>query len=178
MGRGFLAGIFWGAIVGLGLLLVSSQTMDRQQLSFPKPQATPVEVPAGTEFDQARPESDPVVPEVESAPASEIVSGVTPPEDAVETPPAFDTSSLEMPQPSIEAPGSLGDVPAVGEDITIDVTGPGADTPAANAPAAGLAVPETPLVAPDTETAAPEPGEAPMPSPNQALPTRPKAAPM
>ena len=111
MGRGFLAGIFWGAVVGAAILLVSNVTMERQQLSFPRPEAVPVEVPAGSEFDQARPETDPVVPEVETRPSGEVAGGVAAPPDVVEEPPQFDTSSLEVPQPTLDAPGGLGELP-------------------------------------------------------------------
>ena len=121
MGRGFLAGIFWGGMVGLAILFLSSQIMDRRELSFPKPEAAAVEVPAGTEFDQARPESNPVVPEAETRPGADAVAGVTLPEDAVETPPAFDTSSLEVPQPSIEGPQGLGKTPEVADGVQINV---------------------------------------------------------
>mgnify|MGYP001803593660 CR=1 FL=1 len=66
MGRGFLSGIFWGGIVGLVALFVSSQTLERQVLSFPQPAAAEVEVPGGSEFNQARPESDPVLPRTDA----------------------------------------------------------------------------------------------------------------
>ena len=38
-----------------------------------------------------------VVPEAETRPGGEVASGVASPSDAVETPPSFDTSSLEVP---------------------------------------------------------------------------------
>ena len=126
LGRGFLAGIFWGGIVGFAMLAVSSFVLERQELSLPRPEAVPVEVPAGTEFDQARPETDPVVPEAETRPESEQVGGVTAPADAVETPPAFDTSSLEVPQPTVDAPNELGETPEIAEEVDINVTGPSA----------------------------------------------------
>ncbi|MEK6216650.1 MAG: hypothetical protein N2B03_05465, partial [Boseongicola sp.] len=154
MGRGFLAGIFWGGIVGLAVLFLSSQIMDRRELSFPKPEAAAVEVPAGTEFDQARPETDPVVPEAETRPGADAVVGVTPPEDAVETPHAFDTSSLEVPQPSVEGPQGLGETPEVADDVQIDVTGPGDGAVATAEPK--LPTPEAPAQAPDTTTEAPK----------------------
>ena len=156
MGRGFLAGIFWGGIVGLAILFVSNLTMGRQTLSFPKPEATAVEVPAGTEFDQAREETEPVVPNAETRPSGDVTTGVVPPEDAVETPPAFDTSSLEVPTPSVEGPSGLGETPNVADGIEVNVTGPGAvgvETPD-DSPA--LVTPDAPASAPDTATEAPE----------------------
>ncbi len=161
LGRGFLAGTFWGVVVGIALLLVSNFSMERQQLSFPRPEAVPVEVPAGSEFDQARPETDPVVPEVETRPGGEVASGVASPPDAVETPPSFDTSSLEVPQPSVDAPGGLGTLPEIADDATIDVTGPGASDSVAAPAEPSLDVPDAPTAAPETTTDAPAP--APMP---------------
>ncbi|MEQ9041894.1 MAG: divergent polysaccharide deacetylase family protein [Silicimonas sp.] len=167
MGRGFLAGIFWGGVVGVSLLLVSSQTMERQQLSFPKPEASPVEVPGGSEFDQSRVDTDPVLPGIEETPgADEIVTGVLPPEDAVETPPAFDTSSLDIPQPSVEGPAGLGDAPEVADEVTVpegsDAGRVGSADNLAGVPSSpSLEAPETPVAAPEADTAAPTPGEAP-----------------
>ena len=167
MGRGFLAGIFWGGVVGMGLLLVSSQTMDRQQLSFPKPEASPVDVPGGSEFDQAREDTDPVLPGTEDTPdADEIVTGVLPPADGVETPPAFDTSSLDVPQPSVEGPSGLGDAPAVADEVTVPETGSGdrvgsSDNVAGGPVSPSLEAPEAPIAAPATDTSAPEAVDAP-----------------
>ncbi|NNL72498.1 MAG: hypothetical protein HKP29_03955 [Silicimonas sp.] len=166
MAHGFLAGIFWGGVVGVGMLGVSSQTMERQQLSFPKPETSAVDVPGGSEFDQARPETDPVLPGTEPAPAGEVVAGVTPPEDAVETPPAFDTSSLDVPQPSIESPSGLGEAPEVADEVDVpegaDTTRIGSGGNVASGPTSpSLTAPETPVVAPETDTEAPAAGEAP-----------------
>ena len=160
MGRGFLAGIFWGGIVGLAILFIASQSLDRVELSLPKPEASAVEVPAGTEFDQAREETDPVVPEAETRPMSDAVSGVAVPEDAVETTPTFDTSALEIPQPTVDAPGGLGEVPKVAEELEIDVTGPGPEqTGGGESPT--LTSPEAPATAPETSTEAPAAVESP-----------------
>ena len=161
MGRGFLAGIFWGGIVGFAMLAISSLVFGRQELSLPRPEAVPVEVPAGTEFDQARPETDPIVPEAETRPDSEQVAGVVAPEDAVETPPSFDTSSLEVPQPSVDGPGGLAETPQVAEEVDVTVTGP--TSTGSDAPDAGpqLVAPDVPGAAPETATDAPTEGQAP-----------------
>ncbi len=166
LGRGFLAGTFWGVIVGIALLLVSNMTMERQQLSFPRPEAVPVEVPAGSEFDQARPETDPVVPEVETRPGGEVASGVASPPDAVETPPTFDTSSLEVPQPTVDAPGGLGALPEIADDATVDVTGPGPADGVTATDEPSLEVPDAPAAAPERATEAP----ASAPTPEVAEP--------
>ena len=166
MGRGFLAGIFWGGLIGLFLIVLSNQVMDRRVLSFPQPEAEPVEVPAGTEFDQARPETDPVVPEAETRPEAEAVVGVQAPEDMVETPPSFDTSSLEVPTPAIESPGTLGEAPEPAAEPEIGVTGPDdsavvEERPTLPAPDAPTSAPETTSEAP-AAVAAPEAAEEPV----------------
>ncbi|NNE81275.1 MAG: hypothetical protein HKN18_13490 [Silicimonas sp.] len=160
MGRGFLSGIFWGGIVGVGLLFVSSQTLERQQLSFPKPEAGEVDVPGGSEFNQARPETDPVLPDPESRPEPEAVTGVTAPDDAVETPPSFDTTALEVPKPAT-TPDGLGAVPDTPNDppeppLASDGARP-ADT------GADLVQPESPGITPAAETEAPEETAEPAP---------------
>ena len=161
LGRGFLAGIFWGALVSVAIVFVSNFALDRRQLSFPRPEAVPVEVPAGSEFDQAREETDPVVPEVETRPGGEALSGVAPPPDAVETPPTFDTSSLEVPQPTIAGPDGLGEVPEIAEEVEIDVTGPGPSSPVQPLTNNELEVPDAPTSAPKTSTEAPAAGLTP-----------------
>lgn len=161
LARGFLAGIFWGGIVGFAMLAISSLVFGRQELSLPRPEAVPVEVPAGTEFDQARPETDPVVPEAETRPDAEKVSGVEAPADAVETPPSFDTSSLEVPQPSVDGPTGLAETPEVAEQVDVTVTGPsGSDGEALDAGPA-LVAPDVPGSAPETVTDAPAEVQAP-----------------
>lgn len=145
---GFLSGIFWGAIVGVGALVVSSLTLDRQQLSLPKPEASAVEVPGGSEFDQARPETETVLPTPESRPEADAVAAVETPQDAVDEPPALDTAALEVPEPALDAPGGLGEAPEV----------PAGDPPAVatdTVPEAGqgepLSAPDVPGTAPSAE---------------------------
>jgi polysaccharide deacetylase 2 family uncharacterized protein YibQ len=147
-------------------LLVSSQTMDRQQLSFPKPETAAVEVPGGSEFDQARVETEPVLPTTETVREAEgILTGIIPPPDAGDTPPAFDTSALAVPQPSTEGPSGLAEVPEVAAEIDVpasdDTARVGSAGNVADAPAPALEAPETPVEAPSTETAAPAPGSVP-----------------
>ncbi len=159
MGRGFLAGVFWGGIVGLALLVVSSQTLDRQQLSFPQPDASPVEVPGGSEFNQARVETDPVVPEPETRPEAEAASGVTAPEDAIDQPPAFDTSALEVPTPSVESPSGLGAMPQTPQDAPEPPAISDSEQPGQAGEA--LVVPEAPGQSPGTDVETPLAVDAP-----------------
>ncbi len=158
MGRGFLAGIFWGGLVGLGMLLVSSQAIERQTLSLPQPTAAAVEVPGGSEFDQAQEETDPVLPEAETRPASEAAGLVEAPNDAVETPPSFDTSALEVPTPSVGQADDLNEAPSTTEapeaPSISDAARPADST-------SDLLVPEAPGSAPETNDDAPSEVAAP-----------------
>ncbi len=153
MGRGFLSGIFWGGIVSVALLFVANQTVERQSLSFPNPEAVAVEVPGGSEFNQAREETDPVVPDADARPQGDSIAGVAVPDDTGTEPPVLDTSALEVPVPSTsqDAPETLGDAPAA-----IDA----ADAPAGVKDSAvvenagdALTQPENPGIAPATDTA-------------------------
>lgn len=152
MARGFLAGTFWGGLVGAGMLFVSSQAIERQSLSLPQPATAAVEVPGGSEFDQAKEETDTVLPDAETRPASEAIEAVEAPGDAVETPPSFETSALEVPTPSVGQAGDLTDAPAASD---------APDAPAASDAArpddstGDLVVPDAPGVAPDTNDDAP-----------------------
>ena len=164
MGRGFLAGIFWGGIVGIGMLLVSSQALERQSLSLPQPQATPVEVPGGTEFDQAREETDPVLPEPDEPPAAEAAELADAPTDAVDEAPSFDSAALEVPTPSVGDAGELTDAPetttAPDAPVTADEDRPSDST-------SDLVVPDAPGAAPDASDDGPGTTDAPTEEANE-----------
>lgn len=151
MGRGFLSGLFWGGILSLVALFISNQTLDRQTLSFPKPEATAVDVPGGSEFNQARPESEPVLPAVDARPEDTSVVGVAAPDQDDTTPPTLDVTALEVPVPETTqtAPEALGDAPEIEAETTEpDFTAEeSVDTPVAEP----LVEPETPGQAPETE---------------------------
>ena len=168
MGRGFLTGLFWGGIVAIGMLLVSSQALDRQSLSLPKPQATSVEVPGGSEFDQAGVDTDPEVPEPESKPVGEAATLVEVPDDAVEEAPTFESSALEVPTPSVGQAGELTEAPEAS-------TAPEAPSPSDEArpddSTADLPMPEAPGDAPETGGDAPAAVAAPQS--DDAQPTAP-----
>lgn len=154
MGRGFLAGLFWGGIVGLGLLFVSSQALDRQELSLPQPEAAAVEVPGGSEFDQAREESDPVLPDADARPEGESSGLAGVPEDAVDTAPAFDTTALEVPTPSVGQADSLSEAPSASDAPDAPVA---SDAARPDDSTTELVVPESPGNAPDAGDAAAQP---------------------
>ena len=153
MGRGFLAGISWGALVGVFMLVVSSFVLDRRELSVPDTVPTEVEVSEGSEFNRGGIDTNPVLPTPDNELASQGTTGVVAPDDAVEAPPALDTSSLEAPTPEIEAPSQLGEAPAV------ETTAPEAPTSvqdeAQETATAPLVEPEAPGDTPQADTEAP-----------------------
>ena len=153
MGRGFLSGIFWGGIVGLVALFVSSQTLERQVLSFPQPDAAEVEVPGGSEFNQARPETDPVMPGMDARPEGDTAAGVAVPDETGTEPPALDTATLEVPVPATtqEAPETLGEAPDAVSDITEPTAQP--DSAVAAPGRETLVTPEDPGQAPEAAVA-------------------------
>ncbi|MGR3513701.1 MAG: divergent polysaccharide deacetylase family protein [Paracoccaceae bacterium] len=150
MGRGFLSGLFWGGIVSLVALFVSNEALDRQSLSFPRPEAAAVEVPGGSEFNQARPETDPVVPGTDARPEGDSVAEVAVPNDAVSEPPTLETSALAVPVPSTtqDAPETLGDAPNEVTDVVEPETAQ--DTAVETAASDALEAPEAPGDAPET----------------------------
>ena len=139
------------------MLLVSSQALERQELSLPQPEAAAVEVPGGSEFDQAKVETDPVIPESDARPEAEAVGLSEAPLDAVETPPAFDTTALEVPTPSVGEAGGLSDAP---EASAAPEAPDSAEAERPGDTASDLVVPESPGTAPEAVDAASQP-EAP-----------------
>ncbi|MEM9850462.1 MAG: divergent polysaccharide deacetylase family protein [Pseudomonadota bacterium] len=99
-------GGMWGIVVGGVIVTVASQLAVRHDLVLPKPEARAVETPAGTEFDQARPETDPELPSEETVPAADVAA-VTParpgPADAS---PQFDTTPASAPATRFDGPAA------------------------------------------------------------------------
>ncbi|MEM9708791.1 MAG: divergent polysaccharide deacetylase family protein [Pseudomonadota bacterium] len=96
----------WGVVVGGAIIAVSSQLAARHELLLPQPEARAVETPAGTEFDQARPETDPAVPGEETVPAADIAA-VTPSTPATQDmSPLLDTQPAAAPEPVYAGPVS------------------------------------------------------------------------
>ena len=95
---------------------------------------------------------------METRPSGELAAGVATPPDIVEEPPRFDTSSLEVPQPTLDAPGGLGELPEIADEVEIEVTGPGQGDSGGGvvAPGPELGQPEAPAPAPERATEAPK----------------------
>ena len=139
MGRGLLTGAFSGLVLsGLVLTAVSEFVLPPVRLAVPA--AASVEVPPGSEFARPLPETDPVLPAPESAPATDRVGRVTAPE-ASPAPPSADTASAAR---------------------------PGADTAVPDAPVAPAAGGSAPRLAAAIEPPAPQGAEAVPPAAPEA----------
>jgi polysaccharide deacetylase 2 family uncharacterized protein YibQ len=141
LGRGFFAGILWGAVVGAVMLALASQlTARREAPVVGAPQQAELEIPGESEFNRPPPDAEPVLPAGDAAPAAEAPAAVAAPEPV--TPPIVaDTEPAAAPEAVAEtpAPAAAVEVPETAEIAA----------PAVEAPAAPEAAPEV--------VAAPEP---------------------
>ena len=165
MAKGFISGVFWGAVLSGAGLTVASQMSGRVQPAPPEPAA--VEVPSDSEFSRARSEVEPVLPEPEAPPPAE-----RPPErpetgEAAE-PPRPDTEPAGTPEAGEVESGGM-EAPAMGEAPPELETG--AEEPVETGRAAAPPLPPETDPAPSAET--PVPAESP---PAEAEPAAPPVA--
>ncbi|MDJ1008762.1 MAG: divergent polysaccharide deacetylase family protein [Paracoccaceae bacterium] len=175
-----------GIVVGGAMVAVASQLAVRHDLALPQPEARAVETPAGTEFDQARPETDPAVPTEETVPAADVAA-ISPAEPApADASPRFDTAPAAAPQTAFAGPEAPGrpEVPRAAGVALTDREGLRPETagapearaplpPRTDQPAAVVRdVPAPPVreTAPQVAEAAPERGPAPADAPVAEMP--------
>jgi uncharacterized protein len=146
LGRGFFAGILWGAVIGAITLALASQLTERRELLPAQPQRAEVEVPGGSEFNQARPETDPVLPAADAPPAAVAPVAVAAPEPAASPPvPADPAPAAPETADAASAPVPAPEVPDVAEVAA----------PVAEAPASAAVAPDAvEAPAPEVEVAA------------------------
>ena len=166
MGRGFLSGIIWGALVSLIVLVVASRFGGVMDLKLPAPEAEAVNVPAGSEFNQERPDAPPVLPATEGRPGSSETPAVGTPEPAPASPTLPETSPAATPETgAVDETGLGAPEVAVAPEIALGGDGDGGGGTAAAVPEQAVAQPAAPIVdvVPEPETAAlsPETGAAP-----------------
>ncbi len=168
MGRGFFAGILWGGVIGALTIALASQLTGRRELPASVPQRAEVEVPAGSEFNRPRPETEPVLPEPDAPPAAAAPVVVAEPEPPAAPPAAPGDTPVAVPETVVAAPEPAGEVEA---PESAGLAGPAAEAPAApeGAPAAAEAPGQDAAVAFVPE---PSPVEAP---PSVAQPPAPVA---
>lgn len=114
--RGFLSGVFWGGLASAVVAAVLSQWTDLPPEAASAPEATELEVPGGSEFDQAKPDATPVVPDTDVDPEAPGPTGLAEPAaGSGSAAPSPDTTPANAPQtaedaPSLDAPETGGDV--------------------------------------------------------------------
>src|SRR6056297_3407119 len=151
----------WGLVVGGVIVAVVSQLAVRHDLMLPQPEARAVETPAGTEFAQSRPETDPEVPSEETMPAADVTAATPAAPEPADTSPTLDTTPAATPAPSFAGPDAFErpDVPEGAEVALTEREGLRPETPRAPEPEATVAEPapeepSAPNEPPLTETAA------------------------
>ena len=164
--RGFLSGVFWGGIASAVVAAVLSQWTDLPPEAARAPDATELEVPGGSEFDQAKPDATPVVPSTDADPDAPGPTGLAEPDaGSGNAAPSPDTTPANAPQTAEDAPSltspDAGDSDVVARAPTADPQQPPtpeigdaplapgiAATPRLNTESAAL--PETPEAEPET----------------------------
>lgn len=96
--RGLLSGTILGGFVGGAVLVGANQYLPVIDLNLPEPAAEAVELPAGTEFNSEKPDTEPVLPETETRPEGSSVPLATTAEG--EGAVTVDTSSAAVPEAS------------------------------------------------------------------------------
>jgi hypothetical protein len=167
VGRGFFSGVFWGLVVSVVTVAVGSLMQGGARINPVAPAASAVSVPAGTPFDQGKPEETTRIPQMAPAvtedPAPASPSPAVPdqaPETVISTPAGV---------PAIATPDTgvaLTMRPPEGETATMPV----AVAPAADDPETGT----VPVAAPTVAPAAPQ-GETLVDTPVETLPENPGA---
>lgn len=132
MGRGFILGALWGLVVAIVTVSITSLMQGGARINATAPQASAVEVPAGTPFNAPKPEQITVVPQTDSAisgdskpatlaqsnedqqPASDISA-------SIERPRTGDTNAEGMVAPEIDPDSgpTMGDTSVTAVDSTI-----------------------------------------------------------
>src|SRR6056297_1169517 len=111
----------WGLVVGGVIVAVASQLAVRYDLMLPQPEARAVETPAGTEFAQSRPETDPEVPSEETMPAADVTAATPAAPEPADTSPTLDTTPAATPAPSFAGPDAF-ERPDVPEGAEVALT--------------------------------------------------------
>lgn len=207
--RGFGSGLIWGGVISaLGLIVVSETMPFPGDLTLPEAQlvaeaapeapaapeavgaaapeageataASDLDVPAGSEFAKALPETDPVVPEATTTPSSDATPVVPAPGSSPALPGA-DTETAAAPEAGVTvpdapvAPAPDATLPEVSSGASVtegaEGTAPAADAPAEEAPPGDVDLPPPPPLTPEEKAlveTAPEPeamAEAPQVDP-------------
>jgi polysaccharide deacetylase 2 family uncharacterized protein YibQ len=157
MARGFLAGTFWGFVVGAVIFLTATLLADRQEPLLPQPSAGGATIPApdASEFDAVEAQEEPALPEPETAPggSAEIAEAPAVPAPAAEPAPAPAAATVAEPAATATAPDAPAP-PAEAPAPEVATAPQAVEAPrSGDAPAPAQPASDAPLVA---GTAAPE----------------------
>ncbi|MGK7754831.1 MULTISPECIES: divergent polysaccharide deacetylase family protein [unclassified Roseovarius] len=134
--RGFLAGVVSGTALS-GVLLAGASVLSGMPGDTP-PEATPVEVPAGSEFDQSRDDDAASLPQLQDTPTPDAVPQVTAPEpDDLSSLDGADTTSSGLPETGQPEVGlSAPEAPQGDGALSVGTEEPVLPNPQAQAPEA------------------------------------------
>lgn len=171
MARGLLSGVAWGLAVSTAVVVVVSQVGARREFAVEPPAAAAVDLPPGTEFNRARPDAKPVLPDSDPAPETvETVPLPAPTPDAqpepldADAPPEAATPEVDLALPELAAPVGVPDAEAP------VATGQPPQPPRAAARRSGDAAPAVPAT-PELSAAAPQVAGAPLQDEEAVRPT-------
>ncbi|MTJ05284.1 MAG: divergent polysaccharide deacetylase family protein [Sediminimonas qiaohouensis] len=123
MARGVISGVIWGGIVSG--LVAASVSLINGPVSFPRPEATSLEVPPGSEFDRAGEDRMADLPEGDSAPspaldapraAAPMPDDLSPQAGADTDPGVVPDAAQDDPTMAAPAPQGAADAPAMASD--------------------------------------------------------------
>ncbi len=134
--RGFLAGVVSGTALS-GVLLAGASVLSGMPGDTP-PEARPVEVPAGSEFDQSRDDDAASLPQLQDTPTPDAVPQVTAPEpDDLSSMDGADTTSSGQPETGQPEAGlSAPEAPEGDSGLSVGTEEPVLPNPQAQAPEA------------------------------------------
>ena len=157
--RGFLAGVVSGTALS-GILLAGASVLSGMPGNTP-PEATPVEVPAGSEFDQSRDDDAASLPQLQETPTPDSVPQVTAPEpDDLSSMDGADTTSSGQPETGQPETGlSTPETPEGDSGLSVGNEEPVLPNPQAQAPEAPSGEDDLSISTEPAQPALPDPGE-------------------
>lgn len=148
MGRGFISGTLWGAVIGAFILLTATQVAVRQDMSLPQPEDVTSEAPDASEFAEVTEADEPAAPAPDTAPGgtAQIAEASAVRAPAADTPPVLHAAPLTAPAPAASAPTAPAAPDEAPPPQVSSVDGAPAPLRAADAPAPGQPASDAPLV--------------------------------
>ena len=160
MARGVISGVIWGGVVSV--LVGASVSLINGPVTFPRPEATSLEVPPGSEFDRAGEDRMAELPEQDTAPeaaqgvpraTAPIADDLSPRAGADTEPGTAPDAGQDTPTIGAPAPQKTADAPGIASGNTADAPVNDANRAAPRPSAPDTAVDEDPQA--DTMAALP-----------------------